>query len=196
MSVSLPDLIDPRKAAAQTAVFAGELDLSRFARLAALLWRDDPVRPVLVAEPEAEADETVYYRLAFGRDEDGRAVVIGRVAACLPLRCQRCFERYELQVDTSVSLALVSGVDEANALPERYDPLLVDDRLLRPSDLVEDELILAVPTIPRHPESHCQPPAMAAPDRTSGADEPSTTDDQLHPFAALAALKAHRDADA
>jgi len=194
MSVSFPDLLDPRKAVAQSAVFEGEMALRRLPRLAKLLWR--PERQAPAQRTDDSTGGSVRYRFAFGYDADQRPTVVGKVATVLPLRCQRCFERYDLAVDTSVSLALVAGIDEARALPPQYEPLMIEDRLMRPSDLIEDELILEVPAIPRHSEGDCEPPrALASGDLAPAASKQLSSAGQgrEHPFASLAALKTQRD---
>ena len=192
MSVSLPDLLDPRKAVAQAAIFEGNLEVERLPRLCQLLCCPESGSTKTQAE-----STTAGFRLEFGRDRDGRSVVTGRIEALLPLRCQRCDQRYDLRVDAEINLALVAGIDEANALPECYDPLLVEDRLMRPSELIEDELILAVPAIPRHPDGECEPPGVVSPNsREARVDEPSPASGQSrHPFASLAALRTRRNDD-
>lgn len=194
MSASFPDLLDPRKAVTQGAVFKGELALRRLPRLTQLLWRDAADRPV--AEDGEPGRGMVRYRFEFGPDSDGRATVCGVVAARLPLRCQRCLERYDLIVDSRVSLALVTGLDEASALPPQYEPLMVEDRLIRPADLVEDELVLAVPAIPRHQDGECQPPSVPTDDGPASVEQENPSPMAVpvrHPFASLAALKTTRD---
>ncbi|MBK5938984.1 YceD family protein [Halochromatium roseum] len=192
MSVSFPDLLDPRKAVAQRAVYEGECALRRLPRLSPLLWRPEAETPIeAAAEP---GNGLVRYRFEFGSDPDGYATVSGAVEAKLPLRCQRCFERYDLAVNTEVSLALVTGLDEANALPPQYEPLMIEDRLLRPADLVEDELILAVPAVPRHPEDECEPPPVLAADASAPVKQQAPVKEaSRHPFESLAALKTTRD---
>jgi len=94
-----------------------------------------------------------------------------------------------LVVDAAFQLSPVSGPEEAERLPVEYEPLLLDERLLHPMDLIEDELILAIPPAPRHAAADCgvdmadyrQEPALEAPQR------------EENPFAALRALK--RDSD-
>jgi uncharacterized protein len=44
----------------------------------------------------------------------------------------------------------VSGEDEIKRLPEGYEPLLVTGEPLLTRELVEDEVLLAIPAIPRH----------------------------------------------
>lgn len=189
MSVSFPDLLDPRKAVAQRSVFEGEMALARLPRLSKLLWQGGASK----APTSAKTPETVHYRFAFERDGDGRSIAQGHVAAALPVCCQRCFQRYDLVVDTAVSLALVEGIDEAKTLPAHYEPLMLEDRLMRASDLIEDELILAVPTIPRHPEGQCEPPPVpstaAALVGVEGEEPALGADRPRRPFASLAALK-------
>ena len=77
---------------------------------------------------------------------------------------------------------ILDEADEAG-LPPDYEPLLVPaDGMLRPADMVEDELILALPVVPMKPGTE---------EAEQGAEWPATADDdmQANPFAALAALK-------
>ena len=53
-------------------------------------------------------------------------------------------------------------------------------------ELIEDELILALPLVPRH-EPHCPVPLAAPEGAVSAAPE------EPHPFAALAALRKGRE---
>jgi len=129
-----------------------------------------------------ETTGDVRFRLAFSRDEAQRAVLHCEVAATLRLRCQRCLEALDCEVDTTTLLALVAGIDEERYLPEPYDPLPVDNEPIRPGDLIEDELLLALPQIPMHEPVVCArqiPDADLAQRRCGGAS----------PFAALAELK-------
>jgi uncharacterized protein len=127
-----------------------------------------------------ETDADAEFRLAFRRD-GGRAVVTGEVRARLALPCQRCLGPLVHQVDAPVSLALVSGMDEARELPERYDPLLITEPLLRLADLIEDELLLDLPQIPMHAPEEC-----GARQADTGAGR---APERENPFAVLAALR-------
>jgi uncharacterized protein len=95
----------------------------------------------------------------------------------LPQRCQRCLE--PMTVDISVNRWFRFVDDEATALTEDdecEEDLLVTSTELNTIELLEDELLLAMPLIVSH--GNCQPPASAA-----------LVDDLPHPFAALAGLK-------
>ncbi|HEU4814380.1 MAG TPA: YceD family protein, partial [Xanthomonadaceae bacterium] len=104
-----------------------------------------------------------------------------RIEAQLPLECQRSLRRFELPVRLVQRLGLIRDEAEEAGLPEGYEPLLVpDDGMLRPAELVEDELILAVPVV-------AVAPGTDAMEQEWPADE--AEEQQASPFAALAALK-------
>ena len=180
MSERLPELIDPRKAVSNEAGFEGQLPLSQFVRLRAML--DD-------------STGSVHYALRFGRDDQGRGTITGHVETGLRVRCQRCGGTLLLPVESAVSLALVDGIDEAEALPDDYDPWLLEGRLMRSADLIEDELILSVPPIPRHADGQCEAPAGAqAADAVASAVRAAADGGKdRNPFAELVALKRTRD---
>lgn len=161
MSSTWSDLIDPRRAADTGATFAGRVPLAELRRLAPL---------VVDAAGDAE------YSIRFSRDGSRRAVVRGEVRARLILRCQRCLGPMEHEVLATLSLAVVAGLDEADGLPEGDEPLLVTEGRICLGELVEDELLLGLPQIPRHVSESCAKlPVEVAPG-------PSPQ----HPFAALA----------
>ncbi|MDR7098180.1 uncharacterized protein J2X04_000527 [Lysobacter niabensis] len=123
----------------------------------------------------------VRFALEFDRDSLQVPYVELRIDAQLPLVCQRSMDRFLLPVRIVQRLGLIRDEADEAALPEGYEPLLVpDDGELRTTELVEDELILAVPVVPVKPGSE-------AVER----DWPATQVEQerANPFAALSALK-------
>lgn len=103
------------------------------------------------------------------------------VKAALPLECQRTLRRFLFPVKTVQRLGLIRDEAEEAALPPEYEPLLVPaDGLLHPADLVEDELVLAVPVVALSPDSDAVEREWTAPQQETAA---------VSPFAALAALK-------
>jgi len=133
----------------------------------------------LLAEPTG----TVQFELEFFRDAHKRYCVRGRVWGRLRLVCQRCLEPVEVTLDSAPLLALVRGHDEATRLPGEYDPLLVGGVPLHPLDLVEDEILLALPQIPVHPEEG------GCAIRIPAAEQPSAPVRPDHPFQVLGQLK-------
>jgi uncharacterized protein len=48
---------------------------------------------------------------------------------------------------------VIEDMAEQEGLPEDYEPVLVEERRLALVDLVEEELLLAVPQVPRNPDA-------------------------------------------
>jgi uncharacterized protein len=100
----------------------------------------------------------------------------------IALECQRCLQPVYAPLATERSFLFVA--DEALAAQldaDTDDDVLELTRSLDLRELIEDELLLALPLVPRH-ETCPQP--LLAPDTTLPDDEAAP-----HPFAALAALK-------
>ena len=140
MSSTLPERVDPWQLCANNRSFEGHISLDALNRL----------RPLL-----ASTDGEAAFTLLFARDDDKRPIVKGSVDAVLQLVCQRCLEPVRLVISTTFALGLVESLDEASGLPDTLDPLWVDGGELILADIVEDELILAVPVTPRHVEAEC-----------------------------------------
>lgn len=137
---SLTELIDPWNAAEKNVLVSGSVDLSQLPRLIGL--RTNPIG-------------IVQCELKFFRDAKRRHCVQGRVEGKVSLICQRCLSPMDMLLEIDVLLALVSSNDEAMKLPENYEPLIITDSLIKPLDIVEDELILALPDIPVHEDENC-----------------------------------------
>lgn len=172
MLSQLPEQADPRRLCEQGKYYQGRIALQGLARLAPLL-----------TSSEGEAAFT----LRFGQDGEGRAVIRGHVNAILQVCCQRCMQPMPLAVDVGFLLSPVSGPQEAERLTPEYDPLLLDGRLLHPVDLIEDELILAIPPAPRHPEAACGVD-LADYRSQDGAALPAEAEKE-NPFASLRQLR-------
>jgi uncharacterized protein len=130
-------VIDGFEFALAGATQQGVLPVSGFPRLRDLLASD--------------AGE-VAYELKGTRDERGRPSLRLGVRGTLQLRCQRCLEALQFEVSEQELLVLAATQAEIDADPVDAQ---VPDRVLGSKDmavrdLVEDELILAVPYAPRH----------------------------------------------
>jgi uncharacterized protein len=98
----------------------------------------------------------------------------------LPLQCQRCLEPVLQAVVVHRWFRFARDEDEAARLDgETEDEVLVLTRELDLRQLVEDELLLDLPIVPRH--ERCAPPQAASAAADADAD--------AHPFAALAGLR-------
>lgn len=132
------------------------------------------------------ADESarVHVALRAFRDEQGRQRLVGSVSGAITLRCQRCLQPYEQPLEAEVALQRVTSEDEAGSLSPEFDPLLMPGGRLVLAAVVEDELLLAMPAIPRHPEGGCD-----APPNPAEVPEAQDEEQRKNPFAVLAGLK-------
>jgi uncharacterized protein len=137
MSREFPDWVDPWKAADGRRIFQGTMPLKRMQRLTPLLAPAD--------WPDAR------FSAAFGYDRQGMLTVDLRVEAQLPLVCQSSLETYLEPVARHSVLAVVEGAAEQDLVPDHYEPVLAEHGRLALLDLVEDELLLALPQVPRNP---------------------------------------------
>ncbi len=168
MSPGLPTLIDPLALAERGVRLSGALTPEALERLGPLL---------------ASTRGSIAVDLEFGIDAGGHRVLTGNVVAELRLECQRCLAPMDLRVEHEVRLALVGSLDEAARLSADYEPLLCGEEPRKLADLVEDELLLALPQVPRHAEEACA--------NSVGLDSGAAVDEDqaASPFAVLARLK-------
>ena len=107
-----------------------------------------------LAEVLAGTGGEVRYELDFGRDEFGTSYLDVRVQAPLELTCQRTLEPFILPISVVTRLGLIRSEREESALPPGSEPLLIaEDGRLNLADVIEDELLLAVPLVPVNPDS-------------------------------------------
>ena len=167
----LPQFIDPFLLAEKNATLEGKIPLSSLGRVRELLVND-----------EGE----VAIKLLFGKE--GRyAKVEGHITANLAVKCQRCLEAIEWPVNSDIKLGIVSTLDQANKLPESFEPLLISDEEKTPlNDIVEDEILLLLPDIPKHPTACAMP---VVPEKKGGTttSKPEQASKQ-NPFSILAEL--------
>lgn len=99
----------------------------------------------------ADAGE-VAYEISGVRDEHGRPGLRLKVSGTLTLRCQRCLEPMAFEVQTDETLVLAATLAEIHDEPaDAHGPdRVVAGKEMALRELIEDELILAVPYAPRH----------------------------------------------
>lgn len=162
--------LNPWRLAAEGGRLEGVLALGSLPRLAVLLDRTDGVVTVTITA---------------GVDEQGVHFIVGRLSAAVELVCQRCLGPLWLPLDLTVRLGLARTEAEADHLPESYEPLLVPAGGLATTDWVEDELLLALPRIPRHDDLR----ECAANGYRASFGELAPDRESRRPFAVLAALR-------
>lgn len=131
----LPERIEPLGLADVGRSFRGEVPVSKLLRLLPSL---------------SSADDVLKVRLDFRLDERRMRVLKGTIEGSVSLVCQRCLKALRFPLDLSFSLGIVASETDIDRLPEGYEPLLVSGEPLRTFDVVEDEVLLAVPAFPLH----------------------------------------------
>lgn len=115
----------------------------------------------------------IRYEIDGTRDARGRPALRVKLNGALQLRCQRCLEPMRFDVDTDETLVLAATQAEIDAEPddvESPDRVLATEQMAV-RDLLEDELILALPYAPRH--EGCE------------AGAPAGDSEKISPFAGL-----------
>lgn len=170
------------------------LDVQSFARASAELAGCEPLAsyPRLLEAAQAAAGqlqgrEVRWQARGEARAEPGGGVQVWvhlRAQAVLPLVCQRCLEPAEVALEVDRAFRFVATEAQAEALDEEIEEdVLVLARDFDLRTLVEDELLMALPLVPRH--AACPvPPRLSAQDADFDA-----VGQRPNPFAALAGLK-------
>jgi uncharacterized protein len=173
------------------------LDVTAFARAGALLEGALPLAHLprlaqgTAAPADADPGEATWrargqWRQPLGDQPQIRLALEAR--APVWLTCQRCLQPVALELAVQRTLRFVPSEEEAARLDEaeEEEDVLALPRTLNLHELVEDELILALPLVPRH--EACPEPLPYEPQ----AEPPQPQAEALeapHPFAALARLK-------
>ncbi|HEY5603521.1 MAG TPA: YceD family protein [Gammaproteobacteria bacterium] len=175
MSQRLPEYIEPYRLAETQRILTGALSIARMKRLVSLLASDT-------------GDANI--NLVFGVDEAGQAYAAGEVQACVTMQCQRCMESMPVTVNAKVSLGFIRTETQAQGLPSHYEPFIAEEEasLL---DLVEDEIILALPAVPLHEPDQCAVKAQygGKAQYSLAGKEPATAMERQNPFAILETLR-------
>lgn len=132
-----------------------------------------------VADQLARNDGMVTGSVAFSREE-GRIIADVTLAAQLAPRCQRCLEPMLLPIQSSSRVALLESEEAAAGVPPELETALAPEGRMRLADLVEEELLLALPAAPRHP-GQC-------PGKQADVAQESISQTTQRPFASLGDL--------
>ncbi len=119
----------------------------------------------------------------FGK-RSGFPVVELSLAGKATLQCQRCMQAMELPVDGTTHVALILAEADAAEVPEDLEPVLAREGRISAGELVEEELLLALPIVPLHEELSVCAVAASAPLLAEAAPEHVTQ----RPFAGLGDL--------
>ncbi|MFS7250180.1 23S rRNA accumulation protein YceD [Rahnella rivi] len=144
-----------------------------------------PGQVTRLAASVVSVDSDVQTSLSFDIDNLRLAVINGQSDVTVTLECQRCGKTFEHQVHATYCFSPVRNDEQAEALPEAYEPIEVDEfgevDLLA---MIEDEIILSLPVVPVHESEHCE---VSDADMVFGKLPAEV--EKPNPFAVLASLK-------
>ena len=128
-------LYDLEALAEREATLGGEIELGQLTRLRDVLHSDSGS---LQASLKFSWQASVYVAVELTFD------------TTVTLICQRCLEPMQHRVSEKVSLALLDK-DATNSDPDAArETVVLENGKLKPASLVEDELIVSLPIVPRH----------------------------------------------
>ncbi|NVK24585.1 MAG: 23S rRNA accumulation protein YceD [Gammaproteobacteria bacterium] len=173
--VKIPISIEPAKAALKRMTYDGIIVKGGLTRL---------------AEVANVLDDHITAAIECGVDQQGLVVVKGKASANLELTCQRCGGDLELSVSTDFIYTPVRNAAEESEepIPEAYEEIeLGEYGEINLIQLVEDELMLALPIVAMHEPEDC---SITEKDMTFGELAPEAADEKKsNPFDVLKQLK-------
>jgi uncharacterized protein len=83
---------------------------------------------------------------------DKRPTIHGEMQAEVELVCQRCMQNMRYPLQEAFDLMLIETEAEMAAVPETHEPWIANALHLNVLELVEEQLLLALPLIAKHPD--------------------------------------------
>ena len=171
----LPLEVDPLRLATREEHLQGAIPLKQMKRLINALSSD-------------EGD--VFIDVEFSVDMNRVVILTGQIKTDAKLICQRCMGEMDLPIALDFQLAFVRSEAEMERLPEGYEATLIDNTSMMLSDIIEDEILLALPPIPKHLDESCSSDNLVDDGSCQQVNETNTEDvKQENPFDILASLK-------
>ncbi|MCX7121047.1 MAG: YceD family protein [Gammaproteobacteria bacterium] len=138
--MQLPKTLDPIKLGKLNAEMQCEFLLQNMPRL---------------QEISEQADAIVKIHLQFGQDERRTYFINGKIKTKINLICQRCNKPMQYEMDAEFALSPVVSDERAKNLSERYEPVAMENECVSAIDMIEDEILLALPMVPKHDSDVC-----------------------------------------
>lgn len=172
-----PERLDVKAFVQAGARLAGHDSLLKYERLA---QEAQGLHPDLYVDWQAAGE----LRTAAGEGQGAQLWLHLKVQASLPMLCQRCLTPVDVPLQVERSFRFVADEATAEALDdEAEEDLLAISREFDLHELIEDELLMALPVVPSHEE--CPVPVVMA---SSDEDFAAASAEKPNPFAALAGL--------
>ena len=188
--LSVPPVVDAFDFARRGQVVEGAFSIHRLQRLLDGL-EEQPLGEVSASPEASVVPGVVRYVIQGRRTKDEKSQLVVQVQASLVLECQRCLGELTLPIDRTTVFELVrreSDLSDDEPDEDDFDApeQIVGSPKFDLCELLEDELILEVPYVPRH--EHCVD--MAETESEHSEDDEGVA--RPSPFAVLSQLKTKR----
>lgn len=132
----------------------------------------------------------VHAELRFAEQQEGICTVEGTASCAIELVCQRCLQPMASRLEAGIALAILPDENSATGVGDDWDPVISRrGEHLQLAQLVEDELLLALPIVVFHESrADCEIDEQYT---EAAEEEPVTTDEASNPFAVLKNLKSN-----
>lgn len=138
--MALPTHIDPRKLALQGNLLEGTVNVEDLPRLESSVSS--------VCGP-LEA------KVQFGLDESRAKIVNGNAKVSVETICQRCLDPLVIELKAEFAVQVIWSEEHINRVAANYEPWLVLDKMANLNELLEDEILLALPLVNYHDVGEC-----------------------------------------
>ena len=170
MGKQIANKVDPFKLAERGVTESGTLELAELDRLAENI------------DPSSEG--TVDYSMRFFTEGRHRRAE-GHVKTTVNLICQRCLTPMPVDITGQFGIEFVreEPAETENDEENVYEWVMIPEEPIALSDLIEDEVMLALPFAPMHEEGDCT---------ASSTVKELQENSRLNPFAVLEGLKSKK----
>jgi uncharacterized protein len=172
----LPKILDAEKLARKNSIIEGYLLLSSLNE---------------VSEYKSNKNATVTGSFKFYRNKNKRVFIDGVINTELQLVCQRCMQLVLYPISSKFTLACIDNQEKEVQLSEQHEFVLLNNGKLAVSDMLQEEILLAMPIVAYHDIKDCAGIAnYSCKDKSGNSDQCSQkTSNSKNPFAILKHLK-------
>jgi uncharacterized protein len=91
----------------------------------------------------------------FGLDESRAKIVNGDAKVSVETICQRCLDPLVVELRAEFAVQVIWSEEHINRVAANYEPWLVLDKMANLNELLEDEILLALPLVNYHVVGEC-----------------------------------------
>ena len=153
------------KEVSRSGYFQGEIEVEKLSRLCELLSSDHG---------------GITLEFDFRTSDFGVPMISGEIKTCLQVECQRCLQA--MKTDLAFDFRLLIDAADDIVKESSFDTVYSEDGNIDIFEVVEDEIILALPLVSMHENDTCNTHWQA----TDGSQKPAVRE---NPFSVLKDLK-------